>query len=53
MDTRTIGQPLPGLLGMEVKSDAGVVRRDLRELDLCLVGKGIDGVSSYCGSSKF
>lgn len=28
MDTRTSGQPLPSLLGMEVKSEAGGVRRD-------------------------
>lgn len=43
--TRTSGHPLPGLLGMEVKSEAGVDRRDLRELDLCLIGRDIDEVS--------
>lgn len=27
MDTGTSGQPLPGLLGMDVKSEAGEARR--------------------------
>lgn len=53
MDTRTSGQPLPGLLGMEVESETGVDRKDLRELDLCLVGREIDEVSSCCGSNNF